>query len=204
MELDDYLGLTFLGPCLQCFGRALQERDCSTSTNIIVRTCSKFSHTRCSRNLDRERALSDVHVGGLRKFLHNNVVEKVALLEKACNVSIDEIGKISAIFRSSQELIWGKRRSSAQRDGRWLSFRCDPTCGQREEAGGLFETDSEWQESEIARNRGSRKRTVTHTRFANRDAIPQQPIFSELAVVAHYVHRLLINSAHYSLFRLPR
>ena len=35
-----------------------------------------------------------------------------------------------------------------------------------------------WQKSEIARNRGSRWRTVPHTRFANRNAIPQEPIFS--------------------------
>ena len=38
--------------------------------------------------------------------------------------------------------------------------------------------DEEWQESEIALHRGSGWRTVPHTRFANRNAIPQQPIFS--------------------------
>ena len=34
-----------------------------------------------------------------------------------------------------------------------------------------------WQESERALNKGSRWSTVPHTRFANRNAIPQQPMF---------------------------
>ena len=42
----------------------------------------------------------------------------------------------------------------------------------------LEEGRSKWQESEIALNRGSGWRTVPHTRFANRNAIPQQPILS--------------------------
>jgi len=107
MELDDYLGQMFLGPDLQCFGGTAGARDLLGKLLIFDQRHRPnmqqvLAHPWFSR--PRERTLSDVHVGGLRKFLHSNVVEKVALLEKACNVPIDEIGEISAIFRSLQDL----------------------------------------------------------------------------------------------------
>ena len=68
----------------------------------------------------------------------------------------------------------------------------------------MLEARHPWQESEIALNRGSGYRTFPHTGFANGDAIRQQPIFSWLAVPACDVHRLLINSAHKTLYRLGR
>ena len=63
----------------------------------------------------------------------------------------------------------------------------------------LAEQTTDWQKSETKLNRGSGQRTVPHTRFANRDAIPQQPIFSERAAPAYNVHRSLNNSPSYKL-----
>ena len=90
-----------------------------------------------------------------------------------------------------------------RRDGRTitelghLSCQANRQCRQRCQGW----TYHGWQESEIALNRGSGWRTLPHTRFANRNAIPQQPIFSWLAVQAYCACWLLTQSIQYTIYQ---